>query len=176
MQRSFVAKTTVNFPDFELYVRMGDILVFNAANENSLTVYRGGAIVKTIRTTPISIAVLLKTKMIEETVALAPKPVRPAPPKPAAAPKPAPKPKAPPKDTPPPKSKESSVKSVNMRNNKGENVLPNNIPAIDNPEVQVVETLREDGRQSATVKVSGVEAKTSVGQVVFSVTPNKDSE
>jgi outer membrane biosynthesis protein TonB len=106
VQRSFVAKTTVNFPDFELYVRMGDILVFNAANDNSLTIYRGGAIVKTIRTTPISIAVLLKTKMIEETVALAPKPVRPAPPKPAAAPKPAPKPKAPPKPKPAPKPKE----------------------------------------------------------------------
>lgn len=67
---------------------MGDILVYNAANENSLTVYRGGAIVKTIRTTPISIAVLLKTKMIEEAVAVPPKPVSPAPQKPAAAPKP----------------------------------------------------------------------------------------
>lgn len=87
MQRSFVAKTTVNFPDWELYVRMGDILVFNAANDNSLTVYRGGSIVKTIKTTPISIAAMLKTKMIEES-APTPKPVSPAPSKPVAVPKP----------------------------------------------------------------------------------------
>jgi hypothetical protein len=97
MQRSFVAKTTVNFPDFELYVRMGDILVYNAANDNSLTVYRGGSIVKTIKTSPISIAALLRTKMIEEVVAPAPKPAATAPKKPAPAPKPAVKPKAPPK-------------------------------------------------------------------------------
>jgi len=96
MQRSFVAKSTVNFPDFELYVRIGDILVYNAANDNSLTIYRGGAIVKTIKTTPISIAVLLKTKMVVE-MAQASKPTVVAPPKPSPAPKVAVKPKSVPK-------------------------------------------------------------------------------
>ena len=67
---------------------MGDILVYNAANDNSLTIYRSGSIVKTIRTSPIAIAAMLKTKMIEEVAAPAPKPAAPAPKKPAAAPKP----------------------------------------------------------------------------------------
>jgi len=101
MQRSFVAKSTVNFPDFELYVRIGDILVYNAVNDNSLTIYRGGAIVKTIRTTPISIAVLLKTKMVVEMAAPASKPVVATPP----ALSPAPKATVKPKSTSAPKAK-----------------------------------------------------------------------
>ena len=115
MQRSFVAKTTVNFPDFNLYVRMGDILVYNAANDNSLTVYRSGAIIKTIRATSISVAAMIKTKMIEEVVAPAPKVIAKKPPVPSPAPKPAPKPKAPPKLRPvekklgPPKLKTPEV-------------------------------------------------------------------
>jgi hypothetical protein len=68
MQRSFVAKNTINFPGFDLYVRVGDVLVYNSTNDNCLTVYRGGAIVRTIRATPISIAAMTKTKMIEESV------------------------------------------------------------------------------------------------------------
>ena len=157
MQRSFVAKSTVNFPDFELYVRVGDILVYNAANDNSLTIYRNGAIVKTIRTTPISIAAMLKTKMIAEVTAPAPKPVAAAPPAPAPAPKPVVKPKS----TPKPKA----VKSVNMRDSKGEQVLPSGIPAIDNPAVETIETLHEDGHQDATVKVSGNKITWTAGPV-----------
>jgi hypothetical protein len=97
MHRTYVAKTTVNFPDFELYVRMGDILVYDAANSNSLTVYRGGSIIKTIKTTPLGIAALVKTKMLEE---IATKPasvvkVKPVPPVPVPAPpSPSPAPKA----------------------------------------------------------------------------------
>jgi hypothetical protein len=100
MQRSFVARTTVNFPDWELYVRVGDILVYNATNENSLIVYRGGAIIKTIRTTPISIAAMLKTKMIEEVL---PKLIVAKPLRPSLAPKPVVKAKASPKAVPAPK-------------------------------------------------------------------------
>ena len=80
MQRSFVAKTTVNFPDHELYVRVGDTLVYNAANDNSLTVYRAGAIIKTIKTTPISIAAMTKTKMIVEMGTTVSKPAVKTPP------------------------------------------------------------------------------------------------
>jgi ribosomal protein L12E/L44/L45/RPP1/RPP2 len=90
--RTFVAKTTVNFPDFELYVRIGDMLVFDPSNANNLTVYRGGSIVKTIKATPISIAAMLKVKMLEEIVHKiappAPKPAPIAPKKPAEASKP----------------------------------------------------------------------------------------
>ena len=98
--RTFVAKTTVNFPDLELYVRMGDLLVYDATNQNNLTIYRGGSIVKTIKTTPIAIAAMTKTKMLEEVVskpAPASKVTGSASPKPAAAPKPVVKPKVEPK-------------------------------------------------------------------------------
>ena len=106
--RTFVAKTTVNFPDLELYVRMGDLLVYDATNQNNLTIYRGGSIVKTIKTTPIAIAAMTKTKMLEEVVskpAPASKVAASAAPKPAAAPKAAPKPKVEPK----PKKEEKPV-------------------------------------------------------------------
>lgn len=100
MQRSYVAKTTVNFPDFELYVRLGDILVYDSAHGNSLTVYRNGAIVKTIKTSPLSVAAMCKTKMLEEIstkpapkATPAAKPAPPAPKKPVEAPKPKPQPK-----------------------------------------------------------------------------------
>jgi len=97
LQRSFVAKTTVNFPDHELYVRVGDTLVYNAANDNSLTVYRAGAIIKTIKTTPISIAAMTKTKMIVEMGTPAPKQVVKSPPASSPASKAAVKPKSIPK-------------------------------------------------------------------------------
>lgn len=89
MQRSYVAKKTVNFPDYELYVRLGDILVYDASHGNTLTVYRSGSIVKSIKTSPLSIAAMCKTKMLEEIVAKAaapaPKPTNAAPKKPAEA-------------------------------------------------------------------------------------------
>jgi hypothetical protein len=110
MQRSYVAKTTVNFPDFELYVRLGDILVYDAAHGNTLTVYRGGSIVKSIKTTPLSVAAMVKTKMLEETTNKAPasKQANAAPQKPAAAPKPKPQPKVESK----PKSVEKELQEV----------------------------------------------------------------
>ena len=97
MQRSYVAKKTVNFPDYELYVRLGDILVYDASHGNTLTVYRSGSIVKSIKTSSLSIAAMCKTKMLEEIIARpaapAPKPVKAAPPKPVEASKPKPQPK-----------------------------------------------------------------------------------
>jgi hypothetical protein len=75
MQKNYVAKTTVNFPDFELYVRIGDVLVYNAANGNNLTIYRGGNLVKTIKTSPISLAAMVKTKLLVEVTAASSKPV-----------------------------------------------------------------------------------------------------
>lgn len=66
MQKSYVAKTTINFVDFEFYVRSGDLLVHDTANQNRLTVYRNGQIVKVVKQDPIGIVAFLKNKFIEE--------------------------------------------------------------------------------------------------------------
>lgn len=122
--RTFVAKTTVNFPDFELYVRIGDLLVFDPTKANNLTVYRGGSIVKTIKTTSIAIAAMLKVKMLEEVINKlappAPKPAPAAPKKPAEAPK-APKP-------PKAESKKEAPKK--------EPVINTKVPVLDAPEIK----------------------------------------
>lgn len=68
MQKSYIAKTTINFVDFEFYVRSGDLLVHDTANQNRLTVYRNGQIVKVVKQDPIGIVAFLKNKYIEEVV------------------------------------------------------------------------------------------------------------
>ena len=64
--RSYVAKTVINFLDFEFYIRPGDLLVHDTANHNRLTVYRNGQIVKVIKQGSLGIAAFLKNKFIEE--------------------------------------------------------------------------------------------------------------
>lgn len=66
MSKSYVAKTTINFVDFEFYVRPGDVLVHDTANHNRLTVYRNGQIVKVLKQEPLGIAAFLKNKFIVE--------------------------------------------------------------------------------------------------------------
>lgn len=75
MQKSYVVKSTINYVDFNFYVRPGDLLVHDTANHNRLTVYRNGQIVKVVRQEPIGITAFLKSKFIEEVAATAPVPV-----------------------------------------------------------------------------------------------------
>lgn len=80
MIKSYVARTTINFIDFEFYVRPGDLLVHDTANHNRLTVYRNGQIVKVVKQEPLGIVAFLKNKFIEAVVAAtAPSPVVEAP-------------------------------------------------------------------------------------------------
>lgn len=76
MQKSFVAKTTINFVDFEFYVRPGDLLVHDTSNHNRLTVYRNGQIVKVVKQEPLGIVAFLKNKFIEEVSDTAPAPAK----------------------------------------------------------------------------------------------------
>ena len=64
--KSYIAKTTINFVEFEFYVRAGDLLVHETANQNRLTVYRNGQIAKVVKQSPLGIAAFLKNKFIEE--------------------------------------------------------------------------------------------------------------
>jgi hypothetical protein len=104
MQRSYLVKSPVHFADFGFFVKVGDILVHDTSNGNRLTVYRNGEIVKAVKQTPLGIAAMVKSQMVEEVVAKAAKaPAKPvpAPPKPAVAPK-----KEEPKPTPTVKKEE----------------------------------------------------------------------
>lgn len=75
MQKSYVAKTTINLVNFEFYIRPGDLLVHDPANQNRLTVYRNGQIVKVVKQDPLGLAVFLKVKFIEEITPVAASPV-----------------------------------------------------------------------------------------------------
>ncbi len=88
MQRSYLAKSPVNFVQFGFRVNAGDILVHDTTNQR-LTVYRGGEIVKTMKQSSLGMAALLKDKFAEEVVEHKPKP------KVIEAPKPVPQPIAP---------------------------------------------------------------------------------
>jgi hypothetical protein len=91
VQKSYIVKTTINLVNFEFYVRPGDLLVHDPANQNRLTVYRNGQIVKVVKQDPLGITAFLKTKWIEEispTAVAAPVPAPVAPSKPVAESKP----------------------------------------------------------------------------------------
>jgi hypothetical protein len=66
LQKSFVVKSPINFSDFGFFVRVGDILVHDTANQNRLTVYRNGEIVKAITQTSLGMAALVKNQFITE--------------------------------------------------------------------------------------------------------------
>ncbi len=73
MQKSYIAKSPINFVEFNFRVNAGDILVHELASHR-LTVYRAGEIVKTLQQTSLGIAVLVKNSFISEMVAPAPQP------------------------------------------------------------------------------------------------------
>jgi hypothetical protein len=75
MQKSYVAKHTINFVNFEFYIRPGDLLVHDPANQNRLTVYRNGQIVKVVKQNPLGVVAMLKSKFIEEVTTPSPTPV-----------------------------------------------------------------------------------------------------
>jgi len=79
MQKHYVSKTTINMANYELYIRSGDILVHDPSNNNKLTVYRNGSIVKIIQQTPLGIAVMIKNGFIEPISAPTPAPAPQAP-------------------------------------------------------------------------------------------------
>ena len=65
MQKSYIAKSPINFVEFNFRVNAGDILVHELAGHR-LTVYRAGEIVKTLQQTSLGIAVLVKNSFISE--------------------------------------------------------------------------------------------------------------
>ena len=77
--KSYIARTTINFVEFEFYIRAGDLLVHDTANQNRLTVYRNGQIAKVVKQSPLGISAFLKNKFIEEIPAevlvVEPKPI-----------------------------------------------------------------------------------------------------
>ena len=72
--KSYVSNTTINFEGFKFYVRPGDILVHDARNQNSLSVYRNGQLVKVVKQDPLAIEAFVKSKFIVEVQAPPPPP------------------------------------------------------------------------------------------------------
>src|ERR1035437_2185007 len=68
MQKSYLVKSPVHFADFGFFVKVGDILVHDAANNNRLTVYRNGEVVRAVKQTPLGIAAMVKSEFIQEVV------------------------------------------------------------------------------------------------------------
>ena len=75
MQKSYIAKSPINFVEFNFRVNAGDILVHELAGHR-LTVYRAGEIVKTLKQTSLGIAALVKNHFIVEQITV----VAPVPP------------------------------------------------------------------------------------------------
>ena len=65
MQKSYVAKTTINFVDYGFYVRPGDVLVHDTSNHR-LTVQRNGQIEKVVKQGALALSAFEKNKFIEE--------------------------------------------------------------------------------------------------------------
>jgi hypothetical protein len=70
VQKTYVALTPVNFADHDFFVRVGDILVHDISNNNRLTVYRNGEIVKTLSQTALCIAAMVKSGFIQDTTGM----------------------------------------------------------------------------------------------------------
>lgn len=85
MQKSFVVKATLCIEDCQFYLRAGDVLMFESAAQR-LSVYRANDLIKTLKQTPLGIAAMLKTGILQETTpAPAAQVVAAAPTKPAQA-------------------------------------------------------------------------------------------
>ncbi len=76
MQKSYVAKSPINFVQFSFRVNAGDILVHDAIQQK-LTVYRNGGIVKTMKQSALGMIAFIKDGMCEEIVEA--KPAKPVP-------------------------------------------------------------------------------------------------
>ena len=68
MQKSYIAKVTIDLIDSKFYIRPGDLLVHDTANHNRLTVYRNGQIVKVAKQEPIGMNAFLRNRFIEEVL------------------------------------------------------------------------------------------------------------
>jgi len=67
MQRSYVAKSPINFVQFSFRVNAGDILVHDTTAQR-LTVYRNGQIVKTLKQSSLGMSAFVKDKSAEEVI------------------------------------------------------------------------------------------------------------
>jgi hypothetical protein len=67
MQKSYVAKSPINFVQFSFRVNAGDILVHDTTNQR-LTVYRNGQIVKTLKQSSLGMSAFVKDHSAEEVV------------------------------------------------------------------------------------------------------------
>jgi hypothetical protein len=65
VQKSFVVKATLCIEDCQFYLRAGDVLMFESTARR-LTVYRANEIIKTLTQTPLGIAAMLKTGILQE--------------------------------------------------------------------------------------------------------------
>jgi hypothetical protein len=67
MQKSYVAKSPINFVQFSFRVNAGDILVHDTVNQK-LTVYRNGQIVKTLKQSSLGMSAFVKDHSAVEIV------------------------------------------------------------------------------------------------------------
>jgi hypothetical protein len=74
MQRSYLVKSSVNFADFGFFVKVGDILVHDPSNNNKLTVYRNGTVIRDVKQTSLGLAAMVKNSFIVEVTGQAPAP------------------------------------------------------------------------------------------------------
>jgi len=74
MQRSYLVKSSVNFADFGFFVKVGDILVHDPSNNNKLTVYRNGTVIRDVKQTSLGLAAMVKNKFIVEVTGQPPVP------------------------------------------------------------------------------------------------------
>lgn len=74
MQRSFLVKSSVNFADFGFFVKVGDILVHDPSNNNKLTVYRNGTVIRDVKQTSLGLAAMVKNSFIVEVTGQPPVP------------------------------------------------------------------------------------------------------
>lgn len=68
MQKSYLVKQPMNFGQvLNFFIKPGDILIFNSANQNKVTVYRDGNIMKIIpNQSLVGLSGLVKIRWIEE--------------------------------------------------------------------------------------------------------------
>jgi hypothetical protein len=71
MKTSYTALCRINLKS-ALYIEKGDMLIFDPANKNNLTIYRNGSIVKTTQHTQLGLNAMIKTGMILPTPATTP--------------------------------------------------------------------------------------------------------
>lgn len=81
MQKSYIVKATLCMEDCQFFLRAGDMIVYDGASQR-LTVYRNNDIVKILKQSPLGVAALQKTGILQEPPTPT-APVKVAPPKPS---------------------------------------------------------------------------------------------